>query len=56
MSYPYRELVDLDQTLQTWDGEYNNNLVKLLELNGQISETERDLEQISSEDEKKPTD
>ena len=50
--YPYRELVGLDQTLQTWDGEYNNNLVKLLELNGQISETERDLEQISSEDEK----
>ena len=32
-NYPYRELVGFDKLLQTWEGEYNNNLVQLLKLN-----------------------
>ena len=49
-NYPYRELVGFDKRLQTWEGEYNNNLVELLKLNGEISEIERDLKGASEEE------
>ena len=51
-NYPYRELVGFDKRLQTWEGEYNNNLVELLKLNGEISRTERELERDMSKEDK----
>ena len=51
-NYPYRELVGFDKRLQTWEGEYNNNLVELLKLNGEISRTENMLKQDLTEEER----